>query len=62
MLPLTSEQIESWAILDTFDALSPKYDSPQTEETLAAWCDEAGLDNVQIKGGGNGLICNAIKP
>lgn len=62
MLPLTSEQIESWAILDTFDALSPKYDSPQTEETLAAWCDEAGLQDVKILAGGNGLICNARKP
>jgi SAM-dependent methyltransferase len=62
MLPLTSEQIKSWAILDTFDALSPKYDSPQTEETLAGWCDEAGLQDVQIQVGGNGLICNARKP
>ena len=61
MLPLTSEQIESWAILDTFDALSPKYDSPQTEETLRAWCNEAGLEEVQIQAAGNGLICNARK-
>lgn len=62
MLPLTSEQIESWAILDTFDALSPKYDSPQTEETLRAWCNEAGLEDVQIQSAGNGLVCNARKP
>lgn len=62
MLPLTSEQIESWAILDTFDALSPRYDSPQTEETLAAWCAEAGLEDVQIQVAGNGLVCNARKP
>lgn len=62
MLPLTSEQIESWAILDTFDALSPRYDSPQTEETLSAWCDEAGLEDVQIQVAGNGLVCNARKP
>lgn len=62
MLPLTSEQIESWAILDTFDALSPKYDSPQTEETISTWCDEAGLENVQIEVAGNGIVCNARKP
>ncbi|HKO61677.1 MAG TPA: class I SAM-dependent methyltransferase [Pyrinomonadaceae bacterium] len=62
MLPLTPEQIEGWAILDTFDALSPKYDSPQTEATLAAWCEEAGLEHVQIRAAGNGLICTARKP
>ena len=62
MLPLTSEQIRSWAILDTFDALSPRYDSPQTEETLAAWCREAGLEDVDIQVAGNGLVCNARKP
>jgi SAM-dependent methyltransferase len=62
MLPLTSEQIKSWAILDTFDALSPAYDSPQTAETLAAWCDEAELVDVEIRVAGNGLICNARKP
>lgn len=62
MLPLTPEQIKGWAILDTFDALSPKYDSPQTEATLAAWCEEAGLEQVQIRAAGNGLICTARKP
>lgn len=62
MLPLTSEQIKSWAILDTFDALSPAYDFPQTAETLAGWCSEAGLEEVDIQAGGNGLVCNARKP
>jgi SAM-dependent methyltransferase len=62
MLPLTSEQITSWAILDTFDALSPRYDSPQTESSLRAWCEEAGLEEVEIRAAGNGLICNARKP
>ncbi|HEX6044444.1 MAG TPA: methyltransferase domain-containing protein [Pyrinomonadaceae bacterium] len=62
MLPLTSEQIKNWAILDTFDALSPKYDFPQTEVTLRAWCAEAGLEDIQIEAAGNGLICNARKP
>jgi hypothetical protein len=61
-LPLTPEQIASWAILDTFDALSPRYDSPQSEETLAAWCNEAGLEDVQIKATGNGIVGNARKP
>jgi len=61
-LPLTPEQIQSWAILDTFDALSPRYDAPQTEATLRAWCEEAGLEEIQIRAAGNGLIGNARKP
>lgn len=60
-LPLTPEQIESWAILDTFDALSPQYDEPQTAETLATWCAEARLEDVEIRAAGNGLVCNARK-
>jgi ubiquinone/menaquinone biosynthesis C-methylase UbiE len=62
ILPLTSEQIESWAILDTFDALSARYDTPQTESAVRAWCEEAGLKEVEVRAGGNGLICNARKP
>jgi SAM-dependent methyltransferase len=61
ILPLSPEQIQSWAILDTFDALSPTYDSPQTAETLAAWCAEAHLEDVEIRAAGNGLLCNARK-
>ena|ERR1051325_8653595 len=62
MLPLDPEQITSWAILDTFDALSPRYDYPQTESTLREWCAEAQLEQVEIRAGGNGLICNARRP
>jgi SAM-dependent methyltransferase len=61
-LPLAPEQITSWAILDTFDALSPRYDYPQTESTLREWCAEAQLEQVEIRAGGNGLICNARRP
>lgn len=62
MLPLTPEQIEQWAILDTFDALSPQYDSPQTISTVQEWFQTAGLKDVDVRYGGNGILGNAVKP
>jgi SAM-dependent methyltransferase len=59
MLPLDPEQIEQWAILDTFDALSPTYDAPQTIETVREWFMDAGLKDVDIRYGGNGILGNA---
>ena len=49
-------------VLDTFDALSAKYDLPQTHETAARWCRECGLVDVDIFEGANGLVINARKP
>jgi SAM-dependent methyltransferase len=49
VLPLNSEQQRQWAILDTFDMLSPAYDLPQTGSTLRRWFGEAGLQQVQIQ-------------
>lgn len=37
-----------WAILDTFDWLSPTYDNPQTVTTVTNWFIEAGLTNIQV--------------
>lgn len=59
---LSAEQIREWAILDTFDALSPAYDSPQTVETVRAWFDEAGLEDVSVRLGGNGVLGNGRAP
>ena len=62
MLPLTAEQISQWAILDTFDALGAKYDYPQTCANVQAWFNQAGLIDVQIGKGSNGIIGRGIKP
>lgn len=40
---LSKEQLIEWAILDTFDMLSPKYDQPQTFETFKKWLIKANL-------------------
>lgn len=48
IFPLTNAQIREWAILDTFDMLSPKYDQPQSAETLHSWLEEAGLADIKV--------------
>ena len=60
--PLTPEQICEWAILDTFDALSARYDQPQTLDAVRGWCEEAGLSEIHVRFGGNGLLGNARRP
>lgn len=47
-LPLSSDQLREWAVLDTFDWLSAAYDQPQSPEALARWCREAGLTDVEV--------------
>lgn len=62
LLELSPEELEAWAVLDTFDALSPHYDKPQTLEAVEAWCREAGLADVDVRYGGNGILINARRP
>jgi len=46
--PLTEQQLGEWALLDTFDMLSPAYDKPQTSRTLRSWLSEAKLENAEV--------------
>lgn len=46
--PLNESQLREWAVLDTFDWLGPKYDTPQTADALRAWARQAGLDDVSV--------------
>jgi len=61
-LPLTKQQIVEWGVLDTFDALAPQYDYPQTLGTMQRWFQEAGLEDVHVRVGGNGILGNARAP
>lgn len=53
---LDREQLVAWAVLDTFDALSPRYDRAQTIEEVTTWC--AGLEEADVRYGGNGILIN----
>jgi len=61
VLPLNKEQIVEWAKLDTFDALSPWYDKPQTISGVKEWFEKAGLRKINVRAGGNGILANGTK-
>lgn len=61
LLPLNRDEIKTWAILDTFDALAPKYDKPQNLADVRSWFEEAGLSNVRVERGSNGIVGNGTK-
>ena len=44
-----------WAVMDTFDALAPAYDLPQTLEDIRGWLQEARLKVDFVRLGGNGI-------
>jgi SAM-dependent methyltransferase len=46
--PLSDEQLEEWALLDTFDMLAPAYDRPQTARTVRRWLELAGLTDIAV--------------
>jgi len=48
VLPLNERQQLEWALLDTFDWLSPEFDHPQTRATVQLWLEEAGLVNPEV--------------
>jgi hypothetical protein len=61
MLPLTEEQLQEWALLDTFDWLAPAYDYPQTAETVQRWLDDARLEQTAVLKAGH-LVGRGRKP
>lgn len=62
ILDLNPGELVRWAILDTFDALAPPYEHPRTVNDVKAWCERAGLVDVDVRYGGNGVLVNARRP
>jgi SAM-dependent methyltransferase len=46
--PLSPEQLDEWAVLDTFDWFAPRYDQPQTAATLRRLFVECGCEDVTV--------------
>jgi len=59
---LPEDILREWAILDTFDLLSPAYGQPQTLKTVREWFKEAGLCDVEANYGYNGIEGRGVKP
>ena len=53
--PISETVAREWAILDTFDRLSPAYDQPQSRNTLHKWFQGANFENIEINYGYNGI-------
>jgi SAM-dependent methyltransferase len=50
------DERRAWAVLDTFDALSARFDKPQTLESVTRWLQAAGLREIVVRPGGNGIL------
>jgi SAM-dependent methyltransferase len=48
MYPLTEKQLREWALLDTFDWLSPTYDNPQTNRSARLYMESANMEEVEV--------------
>jgi SAM-dependent methyltransferase len=46
--PLNEQQLQEWAVLDTFDMLAPAYDHPQTPRAVQRWLQQAGLQDIYV--------------
>ena len=58
---LSKKELIDWAILDTFDMLSPMYDKPQTLRTLKKWANNNSLEIIYVGPGDNGYVLVAKK-
>ncbi len=48
IFPLGKQELQEWALLDTFDMLAPTYDKPQTSKTLRLWLEKTGLIDIEV--------------
>jgi len=56
--PLNKKQNKEWAILDTFDMLSPEFDIPCSIDEINTWVNELKPNHKNIQFGPNGVIAN----
>ena len=56
-IPMKYKERQQWALLDTFDWLTPTYDNPQTETTVYSWMKEAQLRDIEVHNSGHLVAC-----
>jgi 2-polyprenyl-3-methyl-5-hydroxy-6-metoxy-1,4-benzoquinol methylase len=61
--PMKSEgAAKELSVLDTFDMWSPAHDHPQTLKQVRRWLESAGLSNIEVGPGQNGIVARGVKP
>jgi len=58
---LEEKQRLEWAIMDTFDALGAKYDTPKTLKEVTEMVDSPENKEVSVFYGSNGVVANVLK-
>ena len=58
----TDEELKQVKILSALDMLSPVYDQPQRIEDVGRWFQDAGLVEVELKRGYNGINAKGKRP
>jgi SAM-dependent methyltransferase len=61
-LDYTDEELKEVKILSALDMLSPAHDHPQRIEDVRAWFEDAGLTEVYLGTGFNGINARGKKP
>jgi len=61
-LNYTDEELKQVKILSALDMLSPVYDQPQRMEDVSRWFQDAGLVEVELKRGYNGINAKGKRP
>jgi SAM-dependent methyltransferase len=59
---LPPELNRDWSVLDTFDMYSPAHDHPQSLSTVRRWFQSAGLEEVVVERGPNGVVARGRLP
>ncbi len=60
-LGLSDTERREWAVLDTFDWFSPRFDSPQKLTTVQKWMAAGPYDQVEVHAGYNGVEARGVK-
>ena len=60
--PVGDAKARELCLLDTFDMLAPAYDRPRTLGVVRRWFEEAGLVDIHVRPGINGVAAGGRKP
>ncbi len=61
-LKVTPAFEREWAVMQLVDQLTPHYDLPQTIDEVRAWFTEAGLAEIDVAKGDNGIVGRGRAP
>lgn len=61
-LDYTDEELKQVKILSALDMFSPVHDHPQTQDTVRRWFEDAGLADVFVGAGFNGINARGKRP